>query len=46
MKISEEHELADIKKKLQNKDKEIKLLDNIISEIENNEALEQVNNDL
>ena len=65
VKIGEEHELADIKKKLQNKDKEIKLLDNIISEIEessfsqiiarsqkalseieNNEVLEQVNNDL
>lgn len=65
VKIGEEQELADIKKKLQNKDKEIKLLDNIIteieessfsqiiarsqkalSEIENNEVLEQVNNDL
>lgn len=34
IKIGEEQELADIKKKLQNKDKEIKLLDNIISEIE------------
>lgn len=65
VKIGEEQELAGIKKKLQNKDKEIKLLDNIISEIEessfsqiiarsqkalseidNNELLEQVNNNL
>ena len=34
IKIGEEQELADIKKRLQNKDKEVKLLDNIISEIE------------
>lgn len=34
VKIGEEQELADIKKKFQNKDKEIKLLDNIITEIE------------
>lgn len=65
VKIGEEQELADIKRKLQNKDKEIKLLDNIISEIEessfsriiaksqkalseieNNELLEQVNANL
>ncbi len=34
IRIGEEQELADIKKRLQNKDKEIKLLNNIISEIE------------
>lgn len=36
VKTGEEQELADIKRKLQNKDKEIKLLDCIISEIEEN----------